>query len=260
MSKLERYFQMDEAKEVEEKDPGQQLTDLLEQLKPVYRKAVLALATEVFRQVRGDIFDEESFQGLMEEKLDGHPWVAWVSKAQLVCLLSENNGSYFDEGIGEGGDADGIEWAALAQYALGTDVREELEQMGLDWEDPAAHLAAWVTDCYQAKIPEAVVLWCALQPRMAEDLSVIVAALDGAPLPPETAQAIDLLEKELDKHFTLNQLHELIEYDREQTDVDRLTCHLEDLVELGPADVPASCAALPREWSLSSTVEGSNDD
>lgn len=94
-----------------------------------YRTHVEEIA-EDFREDmrRGEITTDEQLSDRMHEAIDGDGWVIYTRKAQLVCIISQNDDAYFTELGGEGAaDRDGINWSPIAFMALRADVQEALD-------------------------------------------------------------------------------------------------------------------------------------
>lgn len=232
-----------------EVDEGQQLEEFIDRLRGKYQEVIDKLAQDIFRMVRGKCTSFDEVQDLLDERIDMHGWVIHDPKAKLVCMISDNFGSWWEEYgdslIDEGGSLD---WSALASCAIRFDVRAALDAKGMDLTDPyfsKNYLGSWAKQAYQKDIPEAVVLWCALNPPMAEELH---RALEE-----EDKQTIDAhvtkLEVALDKVATLDQLHELVEATNNGT-IDALTAQLSELEVLDYSDLPLFMADLPTTWSI----------
>lgn len=235
-----------------QKGAGEKLDDLLELARPVYQQTVEAMALDAYRYIRGDVLDHEELMAFLEEKLEAHHWVAWTNKAQLVCLLSENNGALFDNEAGTSEWAEsGIDWSALACAAMVKDVLKALAEMDVDCDNPEDHLSIWVQQAYGANVPESVVLWCALHPDMAEELERALEEEDSLALQASVA----LLESALDKTgVTLNGLHELVEKVSVSAGEDLLRQEVSVLDELGielePEELPEALRDVPTEWTI----------
>lgn len=72
----------------------------------------------------------------MQEDCDGSSWVIHDTDAQRLLMVSQNDSAAADEGA-EIDHSGGIKWGALAFYALQADVRDALERMGVDVNDPS---------------------------------------------------------------------------------------------------------------------------
>jgi len=116
--------------------------DLLSEAMDLARKAYWAHIRDLAEDVvdvckRGEVEDEDGLQTYIHETIDGDGWVIYTAKAQMVLLVSDNDGAYVDN-FGEEGMAtkDGINWSALAYAAMEADLREHLDVLDFDMNDP----------------------------------------------------------------------------------------------------------------------------
>jgi hypothetical protein len=280
MKKAQRISQMNTTFPSDDesmKGEGEKLNDLLELARPVYQQTVEAMALDAYRYIRGDVLDHEELTTFLDEKLETHHWVAWTNKAQLVCLLSENNGALFDDDAGTSEWVEGgIDWSKLAYAAMRKDVLKALAEMDVDCDNPEDHLSSWIRRAYDVNVPESVVLWCALHPEMAEELERATEEEDWTTFDQErylgtNAAArkpweqtddslalranVALLESALDKTgVTLNGLHELVEKVSARIGEDLLRQEVSVLDELGielePEELPEALRDVPTEWTI----------
>ncbi len=99
-----------------------------------YFNDVRGVAKDLARQMRdGDVGD---FNDALSEAVDGTQRVIYTFQAKLAVILSPNGDAYFDEFGTEGAvSRDGINWSALAHFAMQQDVVKELDVRGVDVND-----------------------------------------------------------------------------------------------------------------------------
>lgn len=107
------------------------LDGALRELRMEYRAQVSAIAQDVLDESRthGRIVHEQ-----LHETIDGHEWVIYTHKAQVVALVSSNADAYAEE-IGEPPPDE----SARAYMAMTRDVGDEMLDLGWDGgDDPPA--------------------------------------------------------------------------------------------------------------------------
>jgi len=100
-----------------------------------YYSSVRGVAHDLVRRVLdGEITDPDELNEAIHESVDGNHWVIYTHASMLCLLASDNDGQYFEEGLGADGVCtdDGINWAALAFAAMRQDVVEDLERIDSD--------------------------------------------------------------------------------------------------------------------------------
>jgi len=113
-------------------------------LRAEYWADIRGLADEIKSELTERLLQGESGEPLrgwlierIEQSVDNHHNVIYTYAAQKVLLYSDNAGAYVeefgDEGLAEGGD---INWNRLAWAAMRRDVGEQLNDAGIDVNDP----------------------------------------------------------------------------------------------------------------------------
>ncbi len=100
----------------------------LDALRHEYHNEVRSLADDVRAEVKaGRLADSEAVDTYLHETIDGHQWVIYTWRSQMVALVSDNSDAFVDQFGTEGLVKDGaINWAGMAYCALEQDVRESL--------------------------------------------------------------------------------------------------------------------------------------
>lgn len=105
-----------------------QTEEINEHLRPIsaaYHAAVRDIVDEALREYPDDYDARSDF---IAESVDGSEWVIYTYRAQLVMVLSDNDGAYVDD-FGKDGalDDDGVKWSALAYAAMYADCLDYLD-------------------------------------------------------------------------------------------------------------------------------------
>jgi hypothetical protein len=111
--------------------------DAIGVLRSEYYTDVKDMARELVKSCReGEIEDQDALQDRIHEDVDGSQWVIYTARAQVVMLVSDNDGAGPDE-CGAGGFEwkDGVPWSQLAYFAMRADLVEQIEAEGLDVND-----------------------------------------------------------------------------------------------------------------------------
>lgn len=91
-----------------------------------YREEVKAIAQEIVDRVKSGELSPDDVNDALHESVDGDQWVIYTYRAKLVvAFLSDNGDAAYDEGM-EVDHSDGINWSAMAYFAMCADVRSEL--------------------------------------------------------------------------------------------------------------------------------------
>lgn len=100
--------------------------DELDQKRKEYREDVQSIAAEIAAEVKsGDLARDDVYDRL-HETIDGNQWVIYTYRAKLVCaFLSDNEDAAADEGM-EIDHSEGIDWSAMAFFAMLADVNAAL--------------------------------------------------------------------------------------------------------------------------------------
>ncbi len=111
----------------------------LDALRHEYYAEVRSLAEDVQAQVKaGQLKDSEAVTEYLYETIDGHQWVIYTWRSQMVVLVSDNSDALVDSQGAEGLVKDGnINWGAIAYYALEQDVLECLGDIDELFEESA---------------------------------------------------------------------------------------------------------------------------
>ena len=118
--------------------------DAMRAARQAYYAEINELADDVISEARdnatsGDWTDEDDLRTYIHERIDGHAWVIYTARAQMVCLASDNDGAGMDDGlIDPASFKDGIPWSQLAYCAMERDLYEQLDALDFDYNDPAS--------------------------------------------------------------------------------------------------------------------------
>ena len=114
------------------RDPEEMIRGGLQLMKDAYYHEVGEFAQGLIDDSEKDI-SRDGFDQRLHESIDGHQWIMYTAKAQIVALVSDNEAAGFEEGIIDpSGWKDGIDWSQIAYWAMERDVQHELEQRGVD--------------------------------------------------------------------------------------------------------------------------------
>lgn len=115
------------------------LSDAMSLARQAYWTHVRGLADDLVAACKaGEIEDEDGAQTWIHETIDGDGWVIYTARAQMVLLVSDNDGAYVDSFGPEGmATRDGINWSVLAYAAMEADLHEHLDALGFDPSDPS---------------------------------------------------------------------------------------------------------------------------
>jgi hypothetical protein len=108
--------------------------DAIGALRAEYYSDIRDIAQEIKKAIEdGEIEDRDSLQTRIHETCDGNQWVIYTQNAQVVLLVSSNDGAYADEYGAEGMTTDGaINWSVMAYAAMEQDLMEQLDSEGVD--------------------------------------------------------------------------------------------------------------------------------
>jgi hypothetical protein len=115
--------------------------DAMRAARQAYWAEVRSLAEDVINEARdnatsGDWTDEDDLRTYIHESIDGHAWVIYTARAQMVCLASDNDGAGMEEGLVDPASfKDGIPWSQLAYCAMERDLYEHLDALNFDPND-----------------------------------------------------------------------------------------------------------------------------
>lgn len=111
-----------------------------------YFDYVKSLAKDVFDEcleasdkTKDDLENEVQDNGSdkVHEAVDGSAWVIYTRLAMKVLLYSNNDGYGFEQGLLDPSTwKDGIDYSAVAFWAMRTDVEEELQELVEAYEEP----------------------------------------------------------------------------------------------------------------------------
>jgi hypothetical protein len=120
-----------------EKSADEQFRDAISVLTGQYQREIDAICEDlVSRVVSREITSRDDFDTAIHETIDGHHDVIYTQSAQVVVLVSGNDGAGIENYGADGIVQDGaINWSALAYSAMEADVRDRLPSAGPDWFD-----------------------------------------------------------------------------------------------------------------------------
>jgi hypothetical protein len=72
----------------------------------------------------------------IHQTVDGYNWVIYTHQAKIVQIVSDNADAAFEEGVAPEMGSDSVPFEVLAYHAIRADLREALEQEGVDLDDP----------------------------------------------------------------------------------------------------------------------------
>jgi hypothetical protein len=104
-----------------------------------YHAMIRELAEQIVSEARDNADDwrEDDLSDYIHQTLDGHAWVIYTARAQMVCMVSESDGVGVEDGLIDPSEfRDCIPWSKLAYCAMEADLREEFECMGFDAYSP----------------------------------------------------------------------------------------------------------------------------
>lgn len=115
-------------------NPRISFEDAISALRAEYYSDLRDIAREIKLAIEdGEIEDRDSLLERVHETCDGNQWVIYTQNAQVVLLVSSNDGAYGDEYGPEGMVSDGsIEWSRLAYAAMERDLMEQLDSEGVN--------------------------------------------------------------------------------------------------------------------------------
>ena len=91
-----------------------------------YWKAVQGIADEIVAGIKAGNTDPDEWTDRLHETVDGNFWVIYTYQAKLVvAFISDNDTAAFDQGI-EIDHSCGINWSALAYFAMYQDVCDRM--------------------------------------------------------------------------------------------------------------------------------------
>ena len=131
------------------RSPEDQVSDALSILQGDYYRNTIGGLVACFRDAAqsGEIEDQDSAETWIHETIDGHHDVIYTACAQTVCLVSQNDGAYIDNFGTEGLCEDGaISWSRLAYAAMEADLREALDNDGVDLDAPETYKGSTETE------------------------------------------------------------------------------------------------------------------
>lgn len=123
------------------RDPEEMIRGGLQLMKDAYYHEVGEFAQGLIDDSEKDI-SRDDFDQRLYESIDGHQWIMYTAKAQIVALVSDNEAAGFEEGIIDpSGWKDGIKWEEIAFWAMRRDVEQALTDRGVDFgaDEPLAH-------------------------------------------------------------------------------------------------------------------------
>jgi hypothetical protein len=121
----------------EQKTAEQKIEDGMREIRSAYWTMIRDDAQDFVKECReGTIADRDELLDRIHEHCDGHEWVIYTFKAQLVLLCSDNDGIGVEDGlVGPESFKDGIPWSQLAYCAMEADLMRQLDAEGLDVND-----------------------------------------------------------------------------------------------------------------------------
>lgn len=111
----------------------EQIRDAIRPIEADYLADVRTMAEEIIRDYRED--RTRDIGDLTHQSVDGSWWVTYTYAAQVVMLVSDNDGAIEDYGT-DGLVTDGaINWSLLAYCAMEADVRDTINVLAPNLED-----------------------------------------------------------------------------------------------------------------------------
>jgi hypothetical protein len=83
----------------------------------------------------GQIKTQQDLEDFLEGEVDQY-WASNVAASMAVCLISKNSGKYIEEHGDDAARQGTIDWGPVAHYALMEDLYENLEDEGVDVNQP----------------------------------------------------------------------------------------------------------------------------
>lgn len=102
-----------------------------------YEDVIEELANWAIEAVKSrEVESREAFLDWVHKTINKHQWVIYTTRAQAVCLVSNNSGAMAEDFGAEGMVKDGEpNWPAMAYCAMERDLYEELDRRGFDVND-----------------------------------------------------------------------------------------------------------------------------
>ena len=103
-----------------------------------YHEAVQGIADEIVAEIKAGDTDPDEWTDRLHETVDGNFWVIYTYQAKLVvAFISDNDDAAFEQGM-ELDHSSGIDWSALAFYAMYQDVIDampDVDEIEIDDKD-----------------------------------------------------------------------------------------------------------------------------
>lgn len=119
----------------DKRDPEDMLRDAVSLMRRAYYSDISSYAEDIGYEIkRGNIPDMDALDERIRETADGSQWVIYTWKAQAVAMCSDNNEAGFTDGVLDPSRwTDGLDWSAIAYYAMEQDLRDAMSNVeGID--------------------------------------------------------------------------------------------------------------------------------
>jgi hypothetical protein len=94
-----------------------------------YWQTVQSTVDDLVAEITAGNVDKDDAHDWLHEQIDGNYWVIYTYRAKcVVAFFSDNGDAQFDEGI-EIDHSQGIDWSALAYFAMLADCRDRMPDL-----------------------------------------------------------------------------------------------------------------------------------
>ena len=109
------------------------ITHAIAQFTRVYEREVNSIAQDIIGQAKEEKLTADAVNDRLWEFVDNHHWIIYTRYNLMILMVSRNDEACLDEM----GEMPRENWkAAMAFFAMLADVREEMDRIGFDWNNP----------------------------------------------------------------------------------------------------------------------------